>query len=125
MDEVTTRPRGRPKGSKDTIKRVRGVSKAHIPKEAYEYIKEYLRHEKDYNKTKMLRDSLPKYSRKRKWFNNHMRAIRDVQADLYLKIANNHLAHKLASELGIGRTIPYRRYLYCKQRKEKKGGKQI
>lgn len=44
-----------------------------------------------------------------------MRKVRDKQSELYLVIAENQLVAKLADELGIGYTMPYRRYLANKK----------
>lgn len=113
-----TKLAGRPKGRKDSFKRIRGVDKRIKSKEAYKAIKSYLALEKEYNKLKMFRDTLSKKSLKRKFINEQMRDRRYKQALLYELIAKNYLVNKLARELGVSRTMPYRRYRVAMRRKK-------
>lgn len=118
------RPRGRPKGRKDSGKRIRGVDKLHKDPLAYKAIKKYLEEEKNYNRLKKLRDTTKHGSQQRKFYVNQMRAVRVVQADLYETIAENYLVVKLCTELGVGVNKPYRRWKRARERQEKERKKQ-
>lgn len=102
---------GKPKGAKDTYKRIRGVDKRRKDPEAYKAIKKYVAIEKEYEKLKTFRDTLNHGTVKRKYVISRMKNCRIRQALLYEIIAENYLLNKLAKELGVGRTMPYRRYI--------------
>lgn len=101
----------RPKGSKDTYKRVRGVYKRVKPRKAYKSLKNYIELEKRYNRLATIRKSIPKTSPQKKVYSLQMRNIRRKQALEYEVIAENQLVGKLCEKLGIGITMPYRRYI--------------
>lgn len=105
---------GRPKGSKDKLPRVRGISKVDKSPEAYKAMKKYIDLEKEYNKIKMLKKEYRNGTSQQRFYTKRLRRIRQRQADLYEIIAENHLAYKLAEKLNIGITQPYRRYLRAK-----------
>lgn len=107
--------RGRNKGSKDSYKRIRSVGKRIKKPEGYKAIKKYLELEKQYDKYKMLRGTLKQGDKGKTFLTSRMKAVRLQQADLYEVIAENYLLDKLSTQLGIGRTMPYRRYLHAKK----------
>lgn len=107
---------GRPKGRKDDYPRVRGVDKLRKDPKAYKAIKKYKELESEYHRLKMLKNTYGKGTRSRLFMIEAMRKTRLKQADLYEIIAENYLVGKLAKELGIGITMPYRRYLVSKKR---------
>lgn len=107
MDEkvsVTRRVRG-----KDLLPRTRRVRKLSKEKEAFKSFKEYIKLEKQYNKTKRLLEIYPKGASARRITRAMLRDIRKKQYKHYKVIARNDMVSRLSGTLGVSRISLFRR----------------
>lgn len=85
--------------------------------EAFKAVKKYVAIEEEYKKLEKYKNTLGLGTTKRRLLVIKLREYRYRQAKLYRIIAKNCLLDKLSEELGIGKTMPYRRYVNAMRRK--------